>query len=163
MIHWCEGSIFDSTAECLVNPVNCEGVSGAGLALVFRNKFRSNAEWYHTLCNYYHQGEIGRVHMYKVPYTRGTTKYIANFPTKLLWDKPSTLDYIRKGLIDLVHQLVRYDIKSCAVPALGCGLGGLQWPDVRMLLVYYVQGLYNEITALSGYELYVYPPIDKFS
>ena len=38
--------IFDSSAQCLVNPVNCVGVAGAGLAKKFRHHFPENFEAY---------------------------------------------------------------------------------------------------------------------
>jgi hypothetical protein len=34
-IYYQKGSIFDSTARVIVNPVNCKGVMGKGLALAF--------------------------------------------------------------------------------------------------------------------------------
>ena len=34
-----EGDIFASRAQALVNPVNCTGVMGAGLALAFKRRF----------------------------------------------------------------------------------------------------------------------------
>lgn len=38
MIHFREsGNIFDSGAQIIVNPVNCQGIMGAGLALAFWN------------------------------------------------------------------------------------------------------------------------------
>ena len=34
-----KGDIFDSKMEVLVNPVNCVGVMGKGLALEFKNRY----------------------------------------------------------------------------------------------------------------------------
>ena len=39
MIVFKNGNIFDSKCETLVNPINCVGVMGKGLALIFKNKF----------------------------------------------------------------------------------------------------------------------------
>jgi hypothetical protein len=38
-------------------------------------------------------------------------------------------------LKDLVEQVKRLKIKSIAIPPLGCGNGGLEWSDVRPLIV----------------------------
>jgi O-acetyl-ADP-ribose deacetylase (regulator of RNase III) len=42
LIYFKTGSIFDSDAEALVNPVNCVGVMGKGLALQFKEKYPKN-------------------------------------------------------------------------------------------------------------------------
>lgn len=39
MITFVKGNIFEPPAQCLVNPVNCEGVMGKGLALQFKRRF----------------------------------------------------------------------------------------------------------------------------
>ena len=38
MIHFTHGDIFAQPAEAIVNPVNCVGVAGAGLALQFKRR-----------------------------------------------------------------------------------------------------------------------------
>ncbi len=40
------GDIFDSGAHALVNPVNCVGVMGSGLALMFKKRFLENYSAY---------------------------------------------------------------------------------------------------------------------
>ena len=45
------------------------------------------------------------------------------------------LEWIEKGLQDLVWVIREKNIRSIAVPPLGCGNGGLDWDDVRPLVV----------------------------
>ena len=45
------GNIFDEDVEALVNPVNCVGVMGQGLALWFRNNYPLNYTAYKQVCN----------------------------------------------------------------------------------------------------------------
>lgn len=54
-----------------------------------------------------------------------------NFPTKGHWRSPSRLVDIESGLVDLARVVQSLGITSLAVPALGCGNGGLRWEDVR--------------------------------
>jgi O-acetyl-ADP-ribose deacetylase (regulator of RNase III) len=61
-------------------------------------------------------------------------RWIINFPTKAHWRAQSRLADIATGLLDLVDVIERLQIRSIAVPALGCGLGGLNWPDVHELI-----------------------------
>jgi O-acetyl-ADP-ribose deacetylase (regulator of RNase III) len=61
-------------------------------------------------------------------------KYIINFPTKRHWRQPSRMSDIECGLADLILQVEALKIKSIAIPALGCGNGGLDWSEVRPLI-----------------------------
>jgi O-acetyl-ADP-ribose deacetylase (regulator of RNase III) len=57
-------------------------------------------------------------------------RYIINFPTKRRWRSATRLQDIDAGLTALVQEVRRLEIRSIAVPALGCGNGGLDWSDV---------------------------------
>ena len=124
-------SIFDLTVECLVNPVNCVGVMGAGLAKQFRVRFLDNDVVYRQVSQ---QGrmKLGRVLMVAVD--DSSIAYVANFPTKDHWSNSSRLKDVDSGLVHLRQEVERLEIKSIALPALGCGLGGLMWEPVRELI-----------------------------
>ena len=133
MISTRTGSLFDSGAEALVNPVNCQGAAGRGLALEFRQRYRGNYQAYLSACHsrLLRPGVI-------LTYISSTLilhpRYIINFPTKDDWRQPSRASYIRDGLLALTIEIQRLSIKSVAIPALGCGLGGLLWPEVRVMV-----------------------------
>jgi O-acetyl-ADP-ribose deacetylase (regulator of RNase III) len=65
----------------------------------------------------------------------GNPKYVINFPTKRHWRGKSKLVDIEAGLVALVDEVRRRGIQSIAIPPLGCGLGGLDWADVRPRIV----------------------------
>ena len=62
-------------------------------------------------------------------------RLIINFPTKGHWRARSRLADIKTGLAGLREVIRDRDIRSIAVPPLGCGLGGLDWQDVRPLII----------------------------
>ena len=126
------GDLLGADAEALVNPVNTEGVMGAGLALTFKHAFPANYVAYRRACQ---RGDVaaGRVLAFDAGAQR-TPRWIINFPTKTHWRLPSQLAYISSGLDDLRETVQRLHICSIAVPALGCGFGGLGWRDVRPLI-----------------------------
>lgn len=62
-------------------------------------------------------------------------KSFFNFPTKRHWKVPSKLEDIKKGLNSLIEEITRLKIKSIAVPALGSGLGGLDWKEVKPIII----------------------------
>ncbi len=118
--------------DAIVNTVNCVGVMGKGIALQFKNKWPANYKAYAAACR------AGLVHPGRmfVHDAGGLVKphYLINFPTKDHWRSPSRIEFIRDGLIDLVAQVRRLDIRSIAIPPLGCGNGGLDWSQVRPLI-----------------------------
>ena len=68
-------------------------------------------------------------------------RLIINLPTKSHWKSPSTYEYIESGLIALVTYLRENPVKSMAMPALGCGNGGLDWHKVRPMIEQHLSAL----------------------
>jgi O-acetyl-ADP-ribose deacetylase (regulator of RNase III) len=124
-----QGDILTANVEALVNTVNCVGVMGRGIALQFRNAFPENFKAYKAVCD---RGEFRPGKLFIHEQTQLTNpRYIINFPTKKHWKGKSRIDYIDAGLQALVQEIQQLGIRSIAIPPLGCGLGGLQWADVR--------------------------------
>lgn len=123
-----KGDIFRENVEMFVNPVNTVGISGAGLALQFKNRFPKNFKEYNSFCK--REGlRIGEVLTTRSE-ERGegypiSLKYIVNFPTKNHYSEKSELSSITQGLQALGMQIRALKIKSIALPMLGCGLGQL--------------------------------------
>jgi O-acetyl-ADP-ribose deacetylase (regulator of RNase III) len=126
-----QGNLLAAPVDALVNAVNTEGVMGKGLALQFKKAFPEVFTAYARACK---AGElvVGRMHVVQraIP-----PRFIINFPTKKHWRLPSTAAYVEAGLRDLVARVRALGIQSIAVPALGCGNGGLAWAVVRPLIV----------------------------
>lgn len=129
MITYTKGNLLEADAEALVNTVNTVGVSGKGIALMFKERFPENFRQYEAASKA--KGvRIGR--MFAVELRElGGPRWIINFPTKCHWRPPSKLEWIVAGLHDLKRFLVENRIRSVAVPPLGAGNGGLEWADVR--------------------------------
>lgn len=144
------GNLLRADVEALVNTVNTVGVMGKGIALQFKKAYPANFKAYESAVRQ-DEIELGRVFVYRTGKLEENPKYIINFPTKKHWRSKSKLPDIAEGLKDLVREVDRLGIKSIAVPPLGCGLGGLNWADVRPLIVDAFNGL-NDVTAI------VYPP-----
>lgn len=125
-----DGDILAEDAEALVNPVNCVGVMGGGLALQFKKAFPGNFDGYAEACRH---GEVrpGRMFVSEIGRPGAVPRYIVNFPTKRHWREGSRMEDIEAGLEDLQRVVREREIRSIAVPPLGCGLGGLDWREVR--------------------------------
>jgi len=132
MISVTRGNIIETDAEALVNTVNCEGFMGKGVALQFKKAFPENFRAYERACR---AGEVkpGRMFVFATG-SMMNPKYIINFPTKRRWREKSRIEDIESGLASLVGELRRLKVSSVAIPPLGCGLGGLNWMEVRPLI-----------------------------
>lgn len=145
MIEYVKGDIFESHCFAAVNPVNCVGVMGAGLAKQFKERYPNMFEAYKKYCS---SGEmkLGRNFVWLNPEAlrsdRRCTDYgeFANifcFPTKYRWKDQSQIEWVKAGLIDLYNYVKVNFGKGCslAIPKIGCGLGGLNWEnDVKPLI-----------------------------
>lgn len=134
-----KGNIFDSTCEALVNPVNCVGVMGAGLAKQFKERYPRNFELYANYCKH---GLLLPGECYATTQNEG--RVIINFATKHHWRGESQLSNVRAGLLFMRSNYQEY-VKSFAIPALGCGLGGLRWERVEPIIHEVMKGLVYEV------------------
>ena len=163
MIRYTQGNLLDAPTEALVNTVNEVGVMGKGIALMFRETFPANTEAYEKAVEA-REVRVGRMFVTENRALVGP-RWIINFPTKKHWRNPSKLEWVQEGLRDLAAVLRKHNIRSVAVPPLGCGNGGLDWmmvkreieaalaelPDVDVL-VYQPTGAYQNAPKRSGLE-----------
>lgn len=127
-----QGNLLEAQAEALVNTVNTVGVMGRGIALQFQRAFPSNYTAYKKACD---KTSVvpGKMFIFEENMLGGP-KWIVNFPTKRHWKGSSRIEDIRSGLADLAEQVRQLNIQSIAIPPLGCGLGGLDWSEVKPLI-----------------------------
>ncbi len=130
MIEPTQGNLLEAPVEALVNTVNTEGIMGKGIALQFRQAFPEMFRAYEKACA---AGDVrlGEVYVFDLGGLVGGPRWIINFPTKGHWKSRSQLPDIENGLSDLISKIRELDIKSIALPPLGCGNGGLNWSDVQ--------------------------------
>lgn len=129
MIEIVQGDLLSADTDAVVNTVNCVGVMGRGIALQMKNAYPVNFTAYAAACRH---GEVQPGRMLVVETDQlSNPRYIINFPTKRHWRDESLLADIESGLSALIAEVRRLRLSSLALPALGCGLGGLDWHDVR--------------------------------
>lgn len=150
MIEITRGDILKVDAEALVNTVNCVGVMGRGIAAQFKKKFEDNFKAYKRMCNA-RELRPGTMFVFDNE-TLINPRYIINFPTKDHWRAKSKIEDIESGLEALAVEVKKRSIKSIAIPPLGCGLGGLNWSEVRPRI--------EEVFAkLENVQVYLYEPV----
>jgi O-acetyl-ADP-ribose deacetylase (regulator of RNase III) len=148
MVTFVKGDILRSPAQVITNPINCVGVMGKGLALEFKKAHSAMFNDYKRRCM---SGEvqIGRPYLWE-----DDTTQILLFPTKNHWREPSSLDGVEEGLKFLAANYRELGITSLALPALGCGNGGLPWDKVRQLIA-------QHLAPIPDLEVFVYEPASR--
>ncbi|MGH7442944.1 MAG: type II toxin-antitoxin system antitoxin DNA ADP-ribosyl glycohydrolase DarG [bacterium] len=132
MIQYAHGDILGAQADALVNTVNCVGIMGRGIAFQFKSVYPANFKAYAAACK---RGLVqpGRMMVFETGQLTGPG-YIINFPTKRHWRGKSRIEDIETGLTALAGEVRARGIRSIAIPALGSGLGGLDWAEVRPMI-----------------------------
>jgi O-acetyl-ADP-ribose deacetylase (regulator of RNase III) len=138
-VEYIKGNIFTSRVEVLVNPVNCVGVMGAGLALEFRLRYPEMYSKYREICNK-NLLKPGLLWLYKSENIR-----ILNFPTKNNWKNPSKEKYLIDGLKKFTETYEEKKIKSIAFPLLGADKGGLKKEKSLDIMMHYLNPLDLEV------------------
>ena len=127
------GDLFNCSSQTITCPINTAGAMGKGLALEFRNRVDGLYRWYqhHYPSPYGADRRANYIQVYPVPDGR----QVLLFPTKINWRNPSTVELIEENLRKLAENYEYWNIQSLALPALGCGEGGLAYDrDVRPLI-----------------------------
>ena len=137
MLHFVHGDIFNSPAHTLVNPVNCVGVMGKGLALKFKKRFPNEFIAYKKLCD---DHSLTPQRWFYITNGNDKGKEIIAAPTKRHWIDNSNLKDLNIVLQRIALECINHAdiVKSIAIPKLGCGCGGLDWESqVRPLVQRY--------------------------
>lgn len=123
------GDILQSEAQTLVNTVNCVGVMGKGIALLFKQRYPDMYRDYVRRCKK-SQVKPGIPYHYSDAFGNS----IINFPTKDHWRSSSRIEDIITGLDYFAAHYKDWGIRSVAFPPLGCGNGGQDWRIVGRIM-----------------------------
>lgn len=149
MINVYKFDLFSIDAQAIVIPVNTVGVMGAGVAKKFAELYPEALRAYHSI---YLSGKLstGRVFI-SVISSSTNPEFAMFFPTKKHWKDPSEMEWIDSGLISLRMRILSMGIRSIAMPAIGCGLGGLDFDKVLSLIE-------KRLSGMGGVSIHVGVP-----
>ena len=150
-----DGDMFASKMDIHTISVNTVGVMGGGLAARARDNFPLLYKKFKECCR---SGELTTNKPYLCEHKYSFVEHLADSPdmledtpdnvplfllfaTKQHWRNPSKMEYLEGGLQWLVDNAVKSGITSLAMPALGCGLGGLRWEQAGPVMCRYLRKL----------------------
>lgn len=161
-----DGDMFFSRAQTLTVSVNTVRVMGKGVASRAKYQFPDVYVEYQDVCR---NGRLkmGKPYLYKREHSSdyeladdpeslekcNATTWFLLFATKKHWRYPSDIKAIEEGLQWIVKNYKKEKIESLALPALGCGLGRLNWKDAGPLMCKYMSKLDIPVS--------IYLPLEK--
>ena len=145
------GDILLAKTEAIVNPVNCVGVMGKGLAKAFKTKYPEMFKQYKARCTDSMHGQVF-VYTINIKTVEQFPKYIVCLPTKYHWREGSNIDLIKLGLWTLRQNIYSLGIRSIALPMLGCGLGGLPSKVIMPLMEKELAGIPTKVFIYIDYS-----------
>lgn len=161
-----KGDMFLSKMQTLTISVNCVGVMGKGIASTTKYRFPDVYVKYEDTCKkkklhlgkpYIHRRETSVLYDLSddptIVLDNDSQTWFLIFPTKQHWRNNSDIDGIEDGMRWLLKNYKSEGIRSLALPALGCGLGKLEWHDVGPMMCKYLVQM--DITSA------IYLPIGK--
>lgn len=161
-----EGDMFFSGMQTLTVSVNLQGIMGKGLASRAKYQFPDVYVYYQDCCRarrvtavkpciYKREGSLDEdlADLSTPLKTPNAVKWFMLFATKRKWRDNSRMDDIEGGLSWFREHFASEGVTSVALPALGCGLGGLGWEEVGPLMCKYLHGI--------GIDVAIYLPRER--
>jgi O-acetyl-ADP-ribose deacetylase (regulator of RNase III) len=142
-----KGNIFNSSAEALVNTVNCVGAMGKGIALEFRRRFPDMFAEYQQICEQ-RQLRPGQIWPY-----RKSSPAVLNFAIKNDWHFPSRIEWIDECLAKFIGNRQKLGFKSVAFPWMGAMNGGIPIETIKSLMRKHLS-----LVADLNIEIYEFDP-----
>ena len=142
------GDIFSiENVASYAHGCNCAGAMGKGIALQFRAKFPAMYAEYKSLCK---NGKYNPGDVFDYNYGPG---HVYNLATQVSWRTKAKIEFIRASVSRMFELAIADSVTAIAMPAIGAGLGGLQWDDVKDVIT-------DISMAYPGVDLFV---VEKFT
>jgi len=136
-----KGDVTDAQEQVIAHGVNCTGHFGSGVAGAIKRKHPYVREQYLSL-NQHVLGTCQFVEYDGRIWVNAHTQQDKGYDGRQYAD----LNAVAYCLVEIDQYMNENNLHTIAMPKIGCGLGGLEWEHVKIL----VDGL------LEDYEVYVY-------
>lgn len=134
------GDIFNSEQPALGQGVNCQGMMGSGIAVLFKREFPEMYKDYKVECKT-NKLQGGGLHTY---FDQDKNKWIFNIASQYYPGASATHDFLSSGVEEAFLFARRNKIKGFAIPQIGHGIGKLDW-DKSILIIESLAAKYPEI------------------
>lgn len=127
-----KGDVFTTDAKYIGHGVNCKGVMGAGIAKTIREKYPLVYNEYRIVCQTNPPPKTGTYFVYP-----GRDKLIVNLFTQFNPGPDAAYEWVFLSLLRFSRRAsdrIERNGNLVAIPEIGCGIGGLEWPVVKKII-----------------------------
>lgn len=124
------GDLFEMDFDAYGHGVNCVGVMGSGIAPFFRDLDKNMYQTYQYLC-----AGGGLIPGTVMPWRLNNDRYVYNLATQFRLGNDARLDAVERSVQQMFYHAEQMGVETIGIPRIGCGIGGLDWKDVRMVLL----------------------------
>ena len=135
MITYIKGDLLKTHCEVIAHGCNCKCTMKSGVARVITNKFsRVRAADNTFMGGYVNRDKLGEVDFVNVDSKK--IKVVANCYTQFDYNsRTKPLDYDALGVcLEKLKEFVVENDYTLALPKIGCGLAGGNWPKVEKMI-----------------------------
>jgi O-acetyl-ADP-ribose deacetylase (regulator of RNase III) len=129
MITYVSGDVTNATQQVIMHGVNCAGAFGSGVAGAIKQKYPAVRDAYLA-----HSPKLlGTCQFVKLD----DTVWVNAFTQQNYgYDGRKYADMVAVGscLVEVAEYMKNNNMTSIAMPKIGCGLGGLEWDQVSILV-----------------------------
>jgi O-acetyl-ADP-ribose deacetylase (regulator of RNase III) len=153
-LNYIKGDLFTTDCEIIAHGVNCRGKFGSGVAGQIRKLYPRVREAYlekHELYGW-KLGQIQFVYANGPERVKGQPYWIVNMATQDAcgYDGKVYVDYLAVELcFNTLFRFCEYNKDRIAIPKVGCGLAGGEWPQVESILLKLLQNRDLEVNVYT--------------
>lgn len=132
-IEFIDGDLFNYPGlDAICHGCNTQGFMGAGIAKEFAKRYPEMYRAYKFLCKKQENGlQLGDCFAFK----NKDGKFVFNLMTQINVGANARYMAIKKSVGEMINFARENKIKTIGVPAIGCGIGGLEWKNVKNILI----------------------------
>ena len=123
------GDLFTTEAKHLGHGVNIQGKMGAGIAKTFREKFPDMYFHYRAQCHN-QLLDVGQDFMFEE-----NGLFIHNISSQEFTGRDAKYTWLQRGLVAAMENVEAVGGDLLALPEIGCGIGGLEWDNVKKFML----------------------------
>lgn len=135
--------------DLIAHGCNTRGVMGVGFAYQIRLLFPEIYGPYNGHCAIYGDALAGTAQVLKT----NSGVYVANMFTQIKPGRHARINYIQGALRETIDFAHKNGIKTIAMPAIGCGYGGLRWDAA-------LPAIQKEMESFKG-NTFLYAPLER--
>lgn len=148
------GDLFATEDSVIGHGTNTQGAMASGIAVIFKREFPKMHDEYMKLCDTEGSNLFGTTQFVKLDESEAKehVKYVANIFSQDKPGKDASYAGFLRALDSLFVQMFveNYknkdvegfvELKNVSIPRIGCGIGGLEWEIVEVLLEDYMNRL----------------------